>query len=222
MKLRNMINSPLFTGGRVQRYTGLHLVEPESLSDHTYESVLLCLIIIKRLEKDGIYHLDKGLLLEKALLHDLDESMTGDIPRPVKYADPDLKPALDKISRRYVEYLTKPFGIDISSDFENCKDKTPEGLVLKVVDLILVARKSIRELELKGNQEFYTVVGEVRGYLKEARKVIIDSQESETSRESGELVRFLVNLVTDSIETCEEVQSRVPHRKEYSLDRISL
>ena len=68
LKITKLINSPLFTGGRVRRYSGLHLVEPESLSDHTYETVLMSLLIYKDLERLNLNHLvDKGSMLEKPL-----------------------------------------------------------------------------------------------------------------------------------------------------------
>lgn len=195
LKITKLINSPLFTGGRVRRYSGLHLVEPESLSDHTYETVLMSLLIYKELERLNLSHLvDKGSMLEKALLHDLDESVMGDIPRTVKYADPRLKPALDDVSVRYINSLTAPFDISIESEFLSCKDGSYEGKILKVVDLILVARKAIRELDLKNNREFLIVVDEVNQYLAELKFNLDDNIEN-----------YLFKLVEDTRDTCSKV-----------------
>lgn len=165
--LKKLINSPAFTGGRVIRYTGMHCVETEDLSQHSYETALLCLMIFNDLKDKHNIVLDKGILLEKAILHDIEESVMGDIPRTVKYHDERLKPILDSTATAYMSSICDSIGVNLQSAWENCKDDTYEGRVLSYVDLLLVARKAIRELDLKGNKEFYVVVKEVSDYLGE-------------------------------------------------------
>jgi len=51
---------------------------PESVADHSYRLALLGMVLAKKLE------VDEGKIIRMALVHDLVESETGDIPTPQK------------------------------------------------------------------------------------------------------------------------------------------
>ena len=90
----------------VIRYSGLHSTKPEDLASHTLEVQLLCLRVYNELVDD--YDLDESLsdrellefkveLLERALIHDIDEVITGDFPRPLKYYNDAIRDAIEEV-----------------------------------------------------------------------------------------------------------------------------
>src|SRR5512140_3852220 len=56
--------------------------EAESVADHTFGVAFVALALAQALGTDT--PLDRGKLLSTALLHDLAESLTGDIPLPAR------------------------------------------------------------------------------------------------------------------------------------------
>lgn len=59
--------------------------QPESIAAHAYGVCLASLLLAEMIEaRDPAPPLDRALLLEMAVLHDLSEAVTTDIPAPVK------------------------------------------------------------------------------------------------------------------------------------------
>lgn len=80
----SLVNIPVLNTDNAVRYSLLYQLKSESLADHIADVSILSYLLALRLNSYG-ENLDVGLVLEKALLHDLDEVLTGDIPRSTKY-----------------------------------------------------------------------------------------------------------------------------------------
>lgn len=201
MEFKNLVNSPIFNSSRVVRYAGIHLVEEETLTDHICEISLLCLTLYKDIKsKFPKANIDLGKLLERALVHDLEETITNDIPRPVKYLIPEMKEMMDKVSENYMEVISKQVGVDLLSEWRVCKDKTLEGFIIKTTDMILVARKAYREIALKSNLEMMTVLDEVTIYMNELLNYLVEVEMDDDEEKS--VLNYLSDLLSDSISCC--------------------
>lgn len=211
MEFKDLINSPIFSSNRIVRYAGLHLVEEETLTDHICEISLLCLVIYKKIEKEygSEVSLNLGLLLEKALVHDLEETVTNDIPRPVKYSVPEMKSLMDKVSEDYMALISEQVGVDFVPTWKKCKDETPEGYIIKVADMILVARKAYREVALKSNYEMLIVLKEVCDYMADLEDYILRGMNT-----YYKICGFLFNLVRSSREDCLNLYEKYKDRIE--------
>lgn len=75
----------------VSRYHTERTGACQSVADHSFRVGLLILHLCAGEEKEY----DVGRLLKAALLHDLPEAATGDIPSPTKWKNPDLRRMLD-------------------------------------------------------------------------------------------------------------------------------
>jgi 5'-deoxynucleotidase YfbR-like HD superfamily hydrolase len=71
------INDILRASG-VTRWHIVRMVRPQSLAEHTFDVVMVARAIAK------IAGMDDAEITKAALLHDLDEIVTGDIPTPTK------------------------------------------------------------------------------------------------------------------------------------------
>ena len=71
----------------IKRYSQLHLLKSESVMEHTGFVCLFAYILCEKINSvsDEEDKLNIGIALEKAVIHDIDEVVTGDIPRPTKY-----------------------------------------------------------------------------------------------------------------------------------------
>ena len=75
----------------VKRYSDFRMVNEESVLEHTAFVGMMSYFIAESLMKENKLEIDVKILLEKALMHDIDEVATGDIAMPVKYYSESLR-----------------------------------------------------------------------------------------------------------------------------------
>jgi len=96
--------------------------------------------------------LNEYKILSRALLHDLDEAATGDVPRFFKYSDPALKTHLDEVAAKGVDQIAgklwdAPSSVCAVTDiWKNAKNDTPEGKILEFADFLSVLSYSWEEV----------------------------------------------------------------------------
>ena len=85
--------------GSVTRYSKNRPIKEENNLEHTGFVTLFSYLMGVDIQNRFEVELDFGKMLSGAVVHDIDETLTGDIPRPTKYFSKELR---DKISE--VEY----------------------------------------------------------------------------------------------------------------------
>ena len=188
----------------VIRYSGIHSTKPETLSQHIIEVQLISLKIAHLIEVVSNVVINKELLLSKALLHDLDEVVTGDFPRPIKYWNDEIRNGVDSISRQVIHRMSElEFGSDYVERVWDLAKLGKEGLVIKTVDLVVVAKKALEEVAIYHNYAFIKVLYEVKDYLLELHSTlgnIIDkSKDSDLTKDLKLTAGVLRNNVVSSI-----------------------
>jgi 5'-deoxynucleotidase YfbR-like HD superfamily hydrolase len=156
----------------------VYLIKPESVSDHSTQTGILCLLVgnevNKRLEnaKSKIkVNLEKLAL--KSIIHDLDESGTCDIPRNVKYYNSTISEEFEKMGHSIVKGLADRFDFPyLYEEWKNAKDKSIEGVILKICDMIHVVRKLVDEVMILGNLNMLQVAIELKDHLKSTKNYI--------------------------------------------------
>ena len=159
-QLSNLIFSPLMRSDEVERYSGTKLSSPETLGQHITDMSMMCYLIANKLKSFG-EEINVGLLLEKCLIHDIDEISTGDLPRNTKYAIPELKYYMDVVAKKAVEGYADTYHMDdLVERWENAKEGK-EGAIVKICDMLCVARKAVIEIEIEGNKAALRVTKEL-------------------------------------------------------------
>jgi len=107
------------------------IAQAESVAAHSFGVAFLCLLLAELVQEP----LDRSRLLTIALLHDLPESRTTDIPHPaIRYFGPETKRNGEE--QALTEMLTDlPFAQayhDLWRDFED--SRTPEGRLVRDAD----------------------------------------------------------------------------------------
>lgn len=194
-KITDVAFNPLTRMDDIQRYSGTYQVRPESLAVHICDVTIMAYLISVQLTDEFGESLDRGLLLEKCVLHDLDEVITGDIPRNTKYATMEIKSAMDNLQDSVLDIVYKY--IPNRNIIQLCKDAKhgKEGLILRLVDLLGVVRKVLIEIRMCGNLAFLRVVEELLDHLK-----YLDTLDlSEFNPKSQEWIRALIKDAQNSI-----------------------
>ena len=211
--LREILSSPMMNVDHIYRYSGTKLVEPESLAIHIYETMMLGYMIIDNiLAVEPTESIDKHLYLEKALHHDMEESMTGDVARPLKYHNSSVRRELNKVASEVARSLYKEYFLDPETFFlwDEAKDGN-EGLVLKIADMLTVVNKAIKEVKFLGNMYCLKVVYEVQYYISELLSTL---ENKKSTFKSEKTVLYLKSLLFEAEVLLKEILNQ------YSEDTI--
>lgn len=140
----------------IQRYSQTFLIKKENVLEHSGFVVLFCYLIGKQLQSEGV-EINMGRLLSKAIIHDIDEIITGDVPRPTKYFNARsiiiFKEMEQTGTRLFLKDLIDDDSIleSIYSDWEESKIGVAGGIV-KLADLSAVVYKAWEEQSLLSNK----------------------------------------------------------------------
>lgn len=131
----------------VKRYSIAHLNRPENVLEHTGFVAMFCLVIGKDIES-----INMEKLLSKAICHDMEESIIGDIVTPVKHANTDIHREIVKVGTNAMKtistLLKRPWLLPL---WESVKDGEVECRLIKIADVASVLSKIYEEVTLYGN-----------------------------------------------------------------------
>ena len=131
--------------------------QEESLSVHTLDTAVIahCLGILRNKRFGGSCDTERLVLL--AMYHDCSEILTGDMPTPIKYYNPEIKEAYKKVEVVANQKLLEMLPEDLREDYKPLlihDGEDPELLLLlKAADKISALIKCVEE-ENAGNREF--------------------------------------------------------------------
>ena len=139
---------------------------PENIQEHSHMVAVLAhaLGVIRR----DIFHqpCDVNALATAALYHDASEILTGDLPTPVKYYNPDIRAAYKQVERVSADKLLELLPEALRPSYAPLvreSDPTVHDIV-KAADKLSAHIKCIEELRA-GNQEFASAAEQTRQAL---------------------------------------------------------
>ncbi len=141
----------------INRWGLMNSSKSENISEHSLEVSMLshALVLISNKKFGTNLDADKAAVL--GLYHDVSEILTGDMPTPIKYYNPEIKSAYKKVEKvaqnkllsLLPDYLQDEYS-DILLDDNMEKDLVP---FVKAADKLSALIKCIEELKM-GNKEF--------------------------------------------------------------------
>ena len=138
----------------INRWGLMRNTRNENLSEHSLEVAYIahCLALI------GKNRLGKAVSPEQvavaAMFHDTSEIITGDMPTPIKYYNPEIKEAYKKIEAVAENQLIDMLPCDLREDFyEIYRPDEQTAAYVKAADKISALIKCIEEVKM-GNLEF--------------------------------------------------------------------
>ena len=128
----------------------------ENIQEHSHQVAVLAhaLALIRR-EILGLEGPDPERCATAALYHDASEILTGDLPTPIKYHDPEIRAAYKRVERLYGERLLDLLPDELRSHYASYVLEDDEALepIVKGADKLSAYIKCIEELKA-GNAEF--------------------------------------------------------------------
>ncbi|MBO4591391.1 MAG: 5'-deoxynucleotidase [Eubacterium sp.] len=145
----------------IERWALMRNSRSENLSEHSLEVAMIAhaLCVIGNVRYDKNLNEDKAALI--GLYHDASEIITGDMPTPVKYYNPDIREAYKQVEAIAEYKLLEKLPSDLRPAYEDIfrgnvsVDDTYMRRLVKAADKISAYIKCIEE-EKSGNTEFAT------------------------------------------------------------------
>ena len=138
----------------------------ENIQEHSHQVAILAhaLAVLRNAYFGG--QVDTGAVAVAALYHDASEILTGDLPTPIKYYNPDIRAAYKQVERVSADKLLELLPEALRPSYAPLvreSDPTVHDIV-KAADKLSAHIKCIEELRA-GNQEFASAAEQTRQAL---------------------------------------------------------
>ena len=146
----------------IERCSNTQHMKSYSVAQHSFYMALYGIIFAglenKRLDKE---YYDLGLVASKAIIHDIEESETGDILFPLHNDHPVFKKKLDFIRTACIDNevfkeISYPTGEYFKNLWKTAKDNSPEGNMVACMDKFEILMFAVSELEV-GNSSIKNI-----------------------------------------------------------------
>ncbi len=156
----------------IERWALMRNSEKENISQHSLEVAIiahaLALLGNKRLGKE--YDAEHAAML--GIYHDCTEILTGDMPTPIKYENPEIQSAYKQIEKTAAFRLLNMLPEELREEYEPYFIPRPQDrelhLLVKAADKISALIKCIEEAKA-GNQEFHSAETTIKTSIAELR-----------------------------------------------------
>ena len=159
----------------ITRWALMHNTFSENIQEHSHMVAVLAhaLAVIRNRVYGG--KIDAGRVAVAALYHDATEILTGDLPTPIKYYDPEIRDAYKRVESVACDRLLAMLPPELEGDYEpvlRCADEEMLSLV-KAADKLSAYIKCVEELKA-GNAEFRRAAEQTRAALDAMRLPELD------------------------------------------------
>ena len=165
--------------GRMRNITRWSLMRnafSENIQEHSHQVAMLAhgLALIRR----EILHLDgpdPDKCAVAALYHDASETLTGDMPTPIKYYNPDIRAAYKQVERVAAERLVQMLPAALQPFYAPVLMESDKeiNIIVKAADKLSAYIKCIEE-QKAGNSEFESAANQTMCSMKEMHREELD------------------------------------------------
>lgn len=152
------------------RYANRNRIKNEDLAQHSYSVAYYCFEIA---EKYHILKETRNKAIAMAVIHDIGEVFTSDLPHDVKYENPELKQLCDKLERKYVHEELPNSVAELWDELEDKENPSLAGAIVKLGDSLSVNAYVDREIELGNTSPIICEIKQdIQKRIMEQEKVI--------------------------------------------------
>lgn len=140
----------------IYRWSLMRNVTRENIQEHSLQAAMIAhgLAVIRNKYFSGDVNAEKVALL--AVYHDSNETITGDLPTPIKYFNPEIRGAYKDLETVSKEKLLSLLPGELRDEYRSIlfyDEQSVEGRIVKAADRICAYIKCMEELKA-GNGEF--------------------------------------------------------------------
>jgi len=162
------------------RFANAKLINRESVLEHLGGITLMCLLIytemvvlankIERLDSDVVARIggELGEVLARAICHDIEEAITGDVPRTIKHRSAETREAFFNMGSDAVDQISEDLDLEacvISDYWHSAKSDDLAGMIVRLADVLAVVYTIHGEAVERGNRAMMSRATTVMGQL---------------------------------------------------------
>ncbi len=139
----------------IDRWGLMNNTQTENISEHSLETAMLAHALAQIANVRFGEHIDADRAAVVGLYHDAGEIITGDMPTPVKYFNPDIISAYKAVEKAAEDKLLSLLPEDLRGIYEPVISNSDETIALyvKAADKLSALIKCVEEVRM-GNREF--------------------------------------------------------------------
>lgn len=160
----------------IKRWSLMRSIREENIMEHSLEVSILAhaLAVIKNKMFGANVNVEKVVLL--AQYHEVGEVITGDLPTPIKYFNPEIKSAYKDLEKLASKKILDTLPEEIKSEYEEYvmpDEDSEEYKIVKGADRLSAYLKCVEEVK-SGNSEFKKAKQTILSDLKKLKREEID------------------------------------------------
>jgi len=187
--------SPVMNLRNITRYSNIHLIESESVTTHTIEMQLMAITIYEYFKLNG-QSFDLRDVAFRILMHDLDETVTCDIPRDIKYHDEKIHKEIERVTSEKLQQL---FDEEIIKYIHGSKDSSFEGRLVAYIDIIQAGYRLSKEYKLQHNGAIKKRLNQSYIWMSGMRSELLNEIAKDKLDKRYELMYTILSDVVDEI-----------------------
>lgn len=157
MQIKNLYSFVSTLSG-VNRFSMLKLVHKENCLEHTGMIAIFAYTIAEQInarilketakDRNAVQLLDTGTVLLKAVVHDFDEAVTGDVVRPTKYFSTALRDEMKKLELHGIERIATKLDLPnlIEQHFDSKDLEDRHGYIVAFADFMCAVHRLWEEV----------------------------------------------------------------------------
>ena len=154
----------------IKRWSLMRSIREENIMEHSHQVAVIAHALALIRKKVFGKEIDENKVVMLAQYHEVGEVITGDLPTPIKYFNPEIKSAYKDLEKGACQRLLTMLPENMRSEYENYimpDENTEEYKLVKCADRLSAYLKCVEEIRA-GNSEFKkakTSIGnELKGY----------------------------------------------------------
>ncbi len=160
----------------IRRWSLMRSVRDENIMEHSQQVAVIAhaLALINNKIFGGDVEVNKVVLL--AQYHEVGEVITGDLPTPIKYFNPEIKSAYKDLEKTASKKLLNMLPESLKAEYEEYilpNEDTKEYKLVKCADRLSAYLKCVEEVK-SGNSEFKKAKASILSDLKSLKSKEVD------------------------------------------------
>ena len=139
----------------IRRWSLMRSVKEENIMEHSEQVAIIAHCLALLYKKNG-KEIDVNKVVLTAQYHEVSEVITGDLPTPIKYFNPEIKTAYKDLEKKSAVKLLSYLPEDLKEEYSQYilpDENSEEYKIVKYADRIAAYLKCVEEVK-SGNSEF--------------------------------------------------------------------
>ncbi len=156
----------------IKRWSLMRSIREENIMEHSHQVAVIAhaLALVKNKMYGGNVDVNKVVLF--AQYHEVGEVITGDLPTPIKYFNPEIKSAYKDLEKNACERILNMLPEDLKDEYKQYvmpDSDCEEYKIVKCADRLAAYLKCVEEVKA-GNSEFKKAKSSIGSELKSLKQ----------------------------------------------------